>query len=111
MSYQFEAYLPLPIINQNGDNIILIPDLPTKVGEPTIRITEDVFSKNITNFIQSLTLDMQRCNELESLTVTQSYNPLWFKSREKRVTSSKFGEILKRKSVPSTAFLKNMFIK
>ena len=110
MSYQFEAYLPLPIMNQNGDNIILFPDLPTKIGEPTIRITEDVFSKDITNFIQSLTLDMQRCNELESLTVTQSDNPLWFKSREKRVTSSKFGEILKRKSVPSNAFLKNMFI-
>ena len=88
MSYQFEAYLPLPIMNQNGDNIILFPDLPTKIGEPTIRITEDVFSKDITNFIQSLTLDMQRCNELESLTVTQSDNPLWYKSREKRVTSS-----------------------
>ena len=83
MSYQFEAYLPLPIITQNGDNIILFPDLPTKIGGPTIRITEYVFSKD---------------------------NPLWFKSREKRVTSSKFGEILKRKSVPSTAFLKNMFI-
>ena len=40
MSYQFEAYLPLPIMNQNGDSI-MFPNLPTKIGEPTIRLTED----------------------------------------------------------------------
>ena len=45
MSYQFEAYLPLSIMNQNGDSIIMFSNLPTKIGEPTIRLTEDVFSK------------------------------------------------------------------
>ena len=45
MSFQFEAYLPLPIMNQNGDSIIMFPNLPTKIGEPTIRLTEDVSQK------------------------------------------------------------------
>ena len=53
---------------------------------------------------------MQRCHELESLIVTQSDNPLWYKSREKRLTSSKFGIVIKRKSVPSSAFVRNTFI-
>ena len=110
MAYQFEAYLPLSVMNQNGDNIISFPSLPTNIGELTSQLTEDIFSKDILSFIQSLTMAMQRCNELESLTVTQSDNLSWYSSREKRLTSSKFGKIINRKSKPSSVFVKNTLL-
>ena len=109
MVYSFEAYLPLPVQEQNDDNIASFPSLPTKFGEPTIQVTEDVFSKDIMDLVQSLSLDMKKCSELESLTVTQSENPLWYSSRARRLTSSKFGDVINRKSVPSSAFVRNTF--
>ena len=39
-------------------------------------MTEEVFSKDIPDLVQSLSLDMKKCSELESLSVTQSENPL-----------------------------------
>ena len=109
MVYSFEAYLPLPVQEQNDYNIASFPSLPTKFGEPTIQVTEDVFSKDIMDLVQSLSLDMKKCSELESLTVTQSENPLWYSSRARRLTSSKFGDVINRKSVPSSVFVRNTF--
>ena len=96
MVSNFEAYLPLPVQEQNDDSIAVFPSLPTKTGVPTIQVTEEVFSKDIL----SLSLDMIKCSELESLTLTQSENPLWASSRARGLTSSKFGVVINRKSVP-----------
>ena len=60
MVYNFEAYLPLPVQEQNDDSIALFPSLPTKIEELTILVTEDVFSKNIMDLVQSLSLDMKK---------------------------------------------------
>ena len=68
MAYQFEAYSPLSVMmNQNGENTICFPSLSTNIGEPTVQLRKIFFSKDALSFIrfiQRLTVDMQRCNEL-----------------------------------------------
>ena len=59
MVYNSEVYLPLSVQEQNGDNIASFPSLPTKFGEPTIQVKEDVFSKDIMDLVQSLSLDIK----------------------------------------------------
>ena len=41
--------------------------------------------------------------------MTQIENPLWYSSRARRLTSSKSGDVINRKSMPSSAFVRNTF--
>ena len=50
--YNFVACLPLPVQEQNDDSTASFPSLPTKIGEPTIQVTEEVFSKDILDLVQ-----------------------------------------------------------
>ena len=82
--------------NQNRDNIISFPSLPTKIGILTIQL--------MIHCISFLTMDM-----LESLTVTQSDNPLWYSSRA-NIFTSKCGEFINRMSKPTSDFVRNTFL-
>ena len=58
MAYQFEAYLPLPIINQNGNSTTMFPNLPTRIGESFLA-NGRCFLKRYLEFVEILTLNIE----------------------------------------------------
>ena len=59
--------------------------------------------------MQSLDITEAQAIETEAQTVDQANSPLWHQKRKNRLTASKFGDVLNRKSLPSQAFVKNLF--
>lgn len=115
LSYQLQDYKSTSLIYTtnvpdplppNLDEILEFPKLPAKEGTPKMTT---VLTDDINQLMQRINLQIEKCYEIESFTVDQRNNTQWFDYRSLRLTSSKFGDVLNRKSKPTEAFVKNLF--
>lgn len=118
LSYQLEDYksssyefsttnMPVPTTKQDINDI---PRLPTKISDPSLPMNPSIFTDDQSKILNLIHVaDLNKSYEIEAATIGQSSNQTWFNHRLMRLTASKFGEILNRKSKPSAAFLKNCF--
>ncbi|XP_045214744.1 uncharacterized protein LOC123564895 [Mercenaria mercenaria] len=103
---EFSAYIPSKVDIVLQDNL-RFPDIPVPNSSLNIDLTQlDETSKT---FLQSLDVTKARSEEIEQITIDQSQNKLWHEMRKNRLTASKFGDVINRKSEPSEAFVKNLF--
>lgn len=107
-SMEFSAVMPenVHIVTQNA---LTYPNIPTSNFTSKITWASDMFPQHIISYMQSLDITEAQAIETEAQTVDQANSPLWHQKRKNRLTASKFGEVLNRKSLPSQAFVKNLF--
>jgi hypothetical protein len=93
-------------------SLFCYPELPITDGVTNIRVNLDNLKENLTpaelNICDSLTVTLSECVEIQRDTVKQRDSPRWDHERQHRITSSKFGNILLRKSAPTNSFLKSL---
>ncbi|XP_031569328.1 uncharacterized protein LOC116303857 [Actinia tenebrosa] len=77
------------------DNIPFVP--PENLTPEEVRV------------LSSITLTLERAQELFDKTVGQSLLPEWFEARKKRLTASNVGAVLHRKKKPTESFLQSIF--
>ncbi|XP_053400294.1 uncharacterized protein LOC128557216 [Mercenaria mercenaria] len=103
---EFSAYILSEVDIVLQDNL-RFPDIPVPNSSLNIDLTQlDETSKT---FLQSLDVTKARSEEIEQITIDQSQNKLWHEMRKNRLTASKFGDVINRRSEPSEAFVKNLF--
>ena len=77
------------------------PLLPNKCCEETVDM--NLFS-NAPNILKKVQVSLQAAQELYTKTTGQANYNVWYEERKHRITASKFGKILKRKSQPTPEF-------
>lgn len=118
LSYQLEDYKSTiyvfsttnvldPIIAQVISDY---PRLPTRISSPSLLLDSSIFTDNHNKILEMTQVEnLDKSYKIEEETIGQSNNQKWFEYRAMRLTASKFGDILNRKSKPSEAFLKSCF--
>ena len=107
-SMEFSAIMPEKVHTVTL-NDITYPNVPTSNYTSKITFSLDTFPQHIISYMQSLDITEGQAIETEAQTVDQANSPLWHQKRKNRLTASKFGDVLNRKSLPSQAFVKNLF--
>jgi len=65
----------------------------------------NIFS-NAPNILNKVQVSLQAAQELYAKTTGQANNNVWYEERKHRITASKCGKILKRKSQPTPEFIR-----
>ena len=78
------------------------PLLPNKCCEETVDL--NLFS-NAANILNKVQVSLQAAQDLYTKTTGQANNNVCYEERKHRITASKFGKILKRKSQPTPDFI------
>lgn len=91
-------------INNQVSAIKAFPQLPLENECNQPYTLPSNLEQSQSNFLKEVGLNLQECRELEKLTVCQLMEPEWMTQRNKRLTTSNFGKIMKRKKPPSESF-------
>jgi len=61
---------------------------------------------NAPDILNKLQVTLQAAQEIYTKTTGQANNNAWYEERKHRITASRFGKILKRKSQPTPEFIR-----
>ena len=117
LSYQLKDYKPkfcvtstnLPLPLKHVQRGVEVSSLPCRLGKPAIDVQVILQNKEFKSVFEKIQVSMDQAKHLEEETKQQSLSSTWRKERLLRLTASNFGHIMKRKAIPSEAFLKRIF--
>ena len=96
------------MVANQGARIEPFPDLP--LANLNNSFIPPVLDQPQNDVIKKIAINLAESQQIEKITVRQSLEPEWLFQRSKRLTTSNFGKVVKRKRPPTESFVRDIFV-